>query len=174
MMPKKFVRVSIKVVLLVSSVLVLIKLSHSNWSGVGVNHIHASDSDAPSDVSDDSVSSFSLDSERKNHSRLVNLTNLPLEWHLEVKHAKSQTHKLVQIMQRHKEMWESYYLGGASKVLDSREEDNFLWVLNLLENSYPFNRKYYKSVWDLYSSYQGRGIVMTTGNGYTKYDHELM
>ena len=104
------------------------------------------------------------------HSRLVELTNLPLE----VIRAKSQTHKLVQIMQRHKEMWESYYLGGASKVLDSREEENFLRVLNLLENSYPFNRKYYKSVWDLYSSYQGRGIVMTTGNGYTKYDHELM
>jgi hypothetical protein len=77
-------------------------------------------------------------------------------------------------MQRHKEMWESYYLGGASKVLDSGEEEKFLRVLKLLEKNYPFNRKYYKSVWDLYSSYQGRGIVMTTGNGYTKYDHELI
>ena len=101
------------------------------------------------------------------HTRLVELTNLPLE----VKHAKSQTHKLVQIMQRHKEMWESYYLGDASRKLDSAEEENFLRVLKLLENSYPFNRKYYKSVWDLYSSYHGRGIVMTTGNWYTKYDH---
>lgn len=100
-------------------------------------------------------------------SRLEYLTNLPIQHHI------NQTYTLVQSIQVHREMWEAYYLGNASKLLDASEEQKFLLNLKLREHIYPFNRKYFKSLWHLYSSYEGRGIVMTTGNWYTKYDIEF-
>jgi hypothetical protein len=102
---------------------------------------------------------------RPDHSRLIFLTNLAVD-----NDYGNRTLELVKNIQRHKEMWESYYLGDASKVLNADEAERFLRALDLRENIYPFNRNIYRSVSDLYSSYKGRGIVMTTGNKYTKYD----
>jgi hypothetical protein len=99
------------------------------------------------------------------HSRLIFLTNLAVQ-----NDNTDQILDLVKNIQWHKEMWESYYLGDASKLLNADEKQRFLQALNLRENIYPFNRNIYKSVSDLYSSYKGRGIVMTTGDRYTKYD----
>ena len=99
------------------------------------------------------------------HSRLIFLTNLAVQ-----NDNTDQILDLVKNIQWHKEMWESYYLGDASKLLNADEKQRFLQALNLRENIYPFNRNIYKSVSELYSSYKGRGIVITTGDRYTKYD----
>lgn len=75
---------------------------------------------------------------------------------------------LAKKIRMHQEMWEAYYFYNASKLLSVDEENILLKSLQVQEKIYPFNRVYYKSVWDLYSNYTGKGIVMTSGNWYTK------
>lgn len=101
----------------------------------------------------------------KDRSRLLYLSHLSLD---SLFKESSEPATLAKRIRMHQEIWEAYYFYNASRMLTFEEENKLLQSLKAQEEIYPFNRVFYKSVWDLYSSYSGKGIVMTTGNWYTK------
>ena len=75
---------------------------------------------------------------------------------------------LVKRIAIHKNIWEAYYLYNASQLLSNDDDELLRKSIAFQEEFYPFNKIYFRSVWDLYSSYSGKGIVITTGDWYAK------
>ena len=75
---------------------------------------------------------------------------------------------LVKRIAIHKNIWEAYYLYNASQLLSNHDDELLRKSIAFQEEFYPFNKIYFRSVLDLYSSYSGKGIVITTGDWYVK------
>ena len=75
---------------------------------------------------------------------------------------------LVRKIKLHQEIFDALYQ-DPSVNWDSDVRNRMLGTLNNLEIMYPYDRIKNGSVWQLYSSFKGRGIVMATGNKHFKY-----
>jgi hypothetical protein len=79
----------------------------------------------------------------------------------------SDTRELISNLKQHRLLFNQLHLDTFASIDDEsrlRMQD----ALIHLEAMYPINKDMYPTIWDLYSSFQGRGIVMTTGDFHFK------
>jgi hypothetical protein len=75
---------------------------------------------------------------------------------------KNDTRLLALKIQQHQKIFNALY-GDESLHIDQATKDKLVDTLNTLETIYPINKDKFGSIWNLYSTFKGRGIVMTTG-----------
>lgn len=79
----------------------------------------------------------------------------------------NDTRLLTEKIRHHRQLFNHLYL-QTSDHIDDASRVEMQNVLHELEDMYPINKDKYASVWELYSSFNGRGIVMTTGKFHFK------
>ena len=80
---------------------------------------------------------------------------------------KNDTRLLALKIQQHQKIFNTLY-GDESLKIDKATKDKLMDTLNTLETIYPINKDKFGSIWNLYSTFKGRGIVMTTGKYHFK------
>jgi hypothetical protein len=84
----------------------------------------------------------------------------------------NDTQLLASKIRQHRLLFNQLHLDTFASIDDEsrlRMQD----ALIHLEAMYPINKDMYPTVWDLYSSFQGRGIVMAAGNAQFKYSYKF-
>jgi histidyl-tRNA synthetase len=78
---------------------------------------------------------------------------------------KNDTRLLASKIKHYKLLFNYLYVDTVENI-DDRSRKAMEHVLKDLEAIYPINKDKYASIWELYSSFKGRGIVMAAGNEY--------